>query len=101
MAQLNVSAAARSDIRAIIDYLEQHAGRRIALRFALEFDAMFDRIAEMPGIGSPRAMLGDGVRMAMVAPYLIFYETGSAGDVRVLRVLHWHRNITRDLISGS
>ena len=98
MARLVVSATAHSDIRGIIDDLEERAGRRIALRFALDFDATFERLAAMPGIGSPRPALGPGVRMAMVEPYLIFYEISVSGDVLVLRILHGHRNITTELI---
>jgi len=101
MAQLLVSPAARDDIQSIIDYLEHAAGRPIALRYALDFDAAFDRIAEMPAAGSPRPVLGAAVRMAMVAPYLIFYQTGSGHEVTVLRVLHERRNVTSELSQRS
>ena len=98
MARLIVSVAASDDVRDIVNYLENHAGPRTALRYALDFDAVLDRIAEMPGAGSLREYLGAGVRMVMVAPYLVFYETASSGDVHVLRVLHWRRDITTNLI---
>jgi plasmid stabilization system protein ParE len=88
MPRLVISVAARDDVRDIVQYLEDHAGPRTALRYAVDFDAALNRIAEMPGTGSPRQYLGVGVRMVMVAPYLMFYEIVSSGDVHVLRVLH-------------
>jgi plasmid stabilization system protein ParE len=74
MARLIVSIGARTDIRRIIDYLEEHAGWSVALRYAVEFDAAIDRIAELPGVGSPRSQFGQETRIVIVNPYLIFYE---------------------------
>ena len=102
MARLIVTSRARADIRQIIDYLEAHAGRSVALRFALEFDAAFDQIAELPMIGSPRAEFGPYTRLWIVNPYLVYYDFDAAGDIAVmLRVLHGHRLITMDMLRRS
>ena len=99
MARVIVSTVARSDLHRVVDYLEEHAGRTIALRYALRFDAAFDRIAACPDSGSPRPALGVGTRMVIVDPYLIFYEhVEDRGIVSVLRIVHSHRNVTRDMI---
>src|SRR5438874_1640804 len=99
MARLIVSERARRDIRRIIDYLETYAGRLVALRFALEFESAFDRIADLPEIGSPRVEFGVNTRLWIVNPYLVFYDFDTAGDiVAVLRVLHGHRHITREVL---
>ena len=74
MARFFVAHAARADIHRIVDYLETSASKAVALRFALAFDAVFDRIADIPGVGSPRAEFGPNVRLSIVDPYLVFYD---------------------------
>jgi toxin ParE1/3/4 len=96
-ARLIVSDAARRDSRAILEYLEEQAGVKIALQFALQFDSTVDRLAEFPLSGSPRRQYGPNVRLMVANPYLIFYEV-AAEQVIVLRVLHGHRNITRKML---
>ena len=68
MARLAVTHAARADIRKIVDYLETNAGKAVALRFALAFDAAFDRVADLPGVGSPRREFGPNIRLSIVDP---------------------------------
>jgi plasmid stabilization system protein ParE len=71
-AKLIVSNAARRDSRAILGYLQEQAGAKVALQYAVRFDAAIDRIAEFPLIGSPRPQYGPNVRLAIANPYLIF-----------------------------
>ena len=68
-ARLIVSEAARADVREILDYLQREAGTRIALRYALEFDATIDRIADLPHTGSPRRSFGPDMRVMIISPY--------------------------------
>jgi plasmid stabilization system protein ParE len=97
--RLIVANAARRDLREILGYLQQQAGAKVALRYALEFDAGIDRIAEFPLSGSPRPQYGSDIRLAIVNPYLIFYDVVAAtGEIVVLRILHGHRNITRMML---
>jgi plasmid stabilization system protein ParE len=72
MARIVVSIAARADLRRIIDYLQENAGQTVALRYSLDFEAAFDRLVDVPAIGSPRSSFGAGTRIIIVAPYLIF-----------------------------
>jgi plasmid stabilization system protein ParE len=98
-AKLIVSNAARMDARDILNYLQEHAGDGIALRYAVDFDAAIDRIADLPHTGSPRKQYGSDVRVVIVDPYLIFYSSPPSGDeVRVLRILHGSRDITRSML---
>jgi plasmid stabilization system protein ParE len=100
-ARLIVSDAARADVREILDYLQREAGKRIALRYSMEFDAAIDRIADLPHTGSPRTSFGPNMRVIIITPYLIFYEATPDGELAtVLRVLHGSRNITETLIRG-
>ena len=66
-ARLIVSNAARADVREILDYLEREAGRRVALRYAIEFDAAIDRVADLPHTGSPRTSFGPEMRVMIIS----------------------------------
>jgi len=89
-----LSPLARSDFDGIIDFLTDEAGPGVAARYGRDIQRCLTRIAAFPLAGSPRASLGNGVRSARVAPYLIFYDIADDGEVvRILRILHERRDI--------
>ncbi len=98
MARVIVTDPARHDLRRILSDLTERAGYRVAERYGAEFKATYRRLSTLPESGSPRPLLGSKIRIALVLPYLVFYENMDDGSVTVLRVLHGKRNITRDLI---
>jgi toxin ParE1/3/4 len=100
MAQVRLSTVAQADFDEILDYLTQAAGTRTAADYAERLRACVNRIAEFPGLGSPRRRLGPQTRATSVDPYLIFYDAGPRSKiVHVLRILHGRRNITPRLIA--
>jgi plasmid stabilization system protein ParE len=100
MAEFRLSSAAQTDFDEITDYLVEVAGRSIAANYGERLRAAVNRVAESPGIGSPRQHLGPETRMTSVDPYLVFYDGGPDSDtVHVLRILHGRRNFTPDLIA--
>ena len=100
MAQVRLSTVAQADFDEILDYLTQAAGTRTAADYAERLRASVNRIAEFPGLGSPRRSLGPQTRATSVDPYLIFYDGGPRSKiVHVLRILHGRRNITPRLIA--
>ena len=91
---------ALGDIAGILDYLADAAGAQIALRYAVDIDNCVARLAEFPGIGAPRPALGPETRVSLVAPYLIFHDSGPEADsVIILRVLDGRRKITAEIIA--
>jgi toxin ParE1/3/4 len=99
MHRFRLSARAQVDFDEIIDYLRKVAGPTVANKYGRNIQNAVNRVAEIPGIGSPRPQFGPGTRVTIVRPYLIFYEEAEgSGEVLVLRVLHERRNITRDLL---
>jgi len=98
MARVTVTDQAKRDLRLIISDLAERAGFRVAERYGAEFKATYRRLSAFPESGSPRPALGSHIRIALVLPYLVFYENTTDGGVTVLRVLHGKRNINRDLI---
>lgn len=81
-----------SDLREIVDYLNEHAGPTVAVRIG---NALLDRALEIghaPFVGQP-VKLRPGVRKVMRYPYLIYYDVDdSLKIVEVLRVWHGARD---------
>jgi toxin ParE1/3/4 len=100
MAKVVVTASADADLADIIADLASKGAVNAALRYAAEFDALFDRLGDFPGIGAPRPKLGAHARIGIIPPYVAIYDY--EGDtVTVLRVLHGRRNITAKLVRGG
>lgn len=98
MVQLVLTEQADADLAAILIYLAHEAGVATAERYAREFDALFDRLMDFPHLGAPRTELGPNLRIAIVSPYLAFYDyDAAAGMILILRILHGRRNITEEL----
>lgn len=55
-------------------------------------------IASHPLSGRTRAELGAGIRSFPVTPYIVFYSVARS-RVRIIRVLHGHRDIREPLVS--
>lgn len=90
---------AELDLAEVLDFLEAQAGPRVALKYANAFQRTFDRIRDFPAGGSPRPEFGPDTRLAIVSPYLIFYDYNSFRDsVWVLRILHSCRNVRPEII---
>ncbi len=99
MAEVTLSPAAVEDYNAIIAELQQRAGTRIAQRYDAAIEAELRNIAEYPGSGAPRGRFGKLTRMALVSPYLIYYDGApKAESVVVLRIVHGRRRFGRKQI---
>ena len=100
MAEVRLSPIAQADFDEILDHLVVVAGNQVAANYAEKLQALANRLAAFPGLGTPRRHLGSATRVASVDPYLIFYDGGPRSNtVHVLRILHGHRNITPQLIA--
>lgn len=99
MPRVIVTPRADRDIAAILEYLIENAGPRVAAKYADAIDEAIARLEEMPGTSAPRQTLGQNTRIAVVRPYLIIHEHKRGDEVHyVLRVVHGRRNITADLL---
>ena len=88
---------AEQDLLDHIDYLTQERPEA-AIRFIDAVEQAFDRLAEMPEIGTPRIFSNprlEGVRLWLVPGfenYLIFYQF-IHDEIRVLRILYGSQDI--------
>jgi toxin ParE1/3/4 len=77
--------------------LAREAGPVVAADYAGRFERAIERILVFPESGSPRSALA--ARIAIVAPYVVFYDHDmQADEVTLLRILHGRREITSAMI---
>lgn len=94
-----VSSEARRDLLQVVALLGLVAGPATADKWDRKLWKAIDDLAEFPGGGAPRPALGEHARIVPVHPYVVIYEHVRGSDiVRVLRVVHGRRNITRRLL---
>lgn len=94
---VEVTEPAQRDWREILDYLADEAGTTVAEQYNTALEACLDRLYSRPLIGSPRAELGDDIRVYAVRPYLVICRIDEA-NVFVMRILHERRNISPDML---
>ncbi|WP_373486885.1 type II toxin-antitoxin system RelE/ParE family toxin [Blastomonas sp.] len=85
-----VTRAAAQDIDDAYDYVSEH-DPAAADRQTDRFEALFAKLAEMPGIGSPRDEFQAGLRSRGVGRYVINYKV-IGDDLLIVRVVHGARN---------
>lgn len=94
MTHLVVAPVAIRDLAKVLGDLTEDAGERVAAKYRQSFLCLFTLLEAQPGLGAPRPRLGQGIRLGIVAPYLVFYREQS-DLVTVLRVLHGRQKIDR------
>jgi toxin ParE1/3/4 len=93
--RLLISERAVADLEEIAEYIARDNSRRAAT-FVSELEAKCAAISLAPETYPTREKLAPGLRMAVHGRYLIFFRDLSGEDtVRVERILHGARNISR------
>jgi plasmid stabilization system protein ParE len=69
----------------------------LAQSYVDRLDALFDLLADFPGIGAPRPELGAMIRSSGLWPYVVLYHADD-DTVHILRVVHGRRNITAEIL---
>jgi toxin ParE1/3/4 len=96
-ARVVFSRAALNDIDALLIYLTRETGEGVAAKYRRSLSRLFAFLGDQPGLGAPRPKLGRGVRMRVVAPYLVLYRHADE-MIAVLRVLHGRRRISAAML---
>lgn len=95
--QVSVAPRAIRDLTKLYDYLEERAGQRVAQSYIDRPNALFELLADFPGIGAPRPELVIMIRSAGLWPYVVLYSVDEAA-VNILRTVHGGRNITAKML---
>jgi toxin ParE1/3/4 len=101
MARVIITDSADADSAAILDDLKSKAGEPIATKYRNLFRQLYERLADYPNSGPSRPALGPNVRIGIVLPYIVIYESAvNADSVTILRIVHGRRKISGKLLSG-
>jgi toxin ParE1/3/4 len=89
MTRFVVTPEAEFDISAILRYLRRVAGAGTAEKYRQLIQETIKRLRIFPGSGAPRPKLGEFMRIAVVYPYVLYYDYEPREDrLTLLRVLH-------------
>lgn len=95
MTQFLVAATADADMDGILAWLGREGGRALAASYLARFERLFDRLVEFPMAGAERPMLGSGIRIGLVRPFVVIYRYEDAADLlTVLRIVHGRRRMS-------
>jgi toxin ParE1/3/4 len=101
MARVVLTDAADADAAFIFDDLYAKAGKPTVVKYRAAFKTLYERLADFPDSGAPRPTIGAQIRIGIVSPYIVIYKHTEADSiVRVLRIVHGSRRITRRLLRG-
>ena len=90
---LDISDAARADIRDTIAYLAQEAGAEVARRFLERIDAALMKLAELGHRGVSREWISPGLRLHVLGRYCIYFRVTDR-ETRIVRFLNEARDVT-------
>lgn len=89
-----LSEAADQDIQDIYKYAEQEYGEEQAEAYTLELEIILDQLVRNPEMGRKRDEIRSGLRSFPKGYHIIFYRI-LTDRIRVIRVLHSRRDLTR------
>lgn len=99
MTRLALAPLAESDLHTILTYLRREAGGGTAEKYRSRFRETFDRLCTFPESGAPRQDFGADLRIAVVHPYVVFYDFAPYDDaLTVWRILHGKVSVDEKLL---
>jgi toxin ParE1/3/4 len=102
MVQVVITELADADIEQIYSYIASEAGEASAEKYDRLFDDLFERLADHPESCQTRPRLGAAIRAGIVYPYIVIYRFHPEDNtVRIFRVVHGRRKLTRKLLRGD
>jgi len=88
---LRLTRTAEADFDGIVDYINDEAGSKTALRFAEKLDAELARLAYLGHGGVRREAVSPGLRLAVFGNYCIYFRL-TDDETIVVRILHGARD---------
>ena len=89
-----LSQEADQDLDEIFDYTEAEFGFDQAVVYTNQFDVVFEKLLDSPGIGKKRDEIKPGLRSFPKAEHIVFYRI-LKDRLRIVRVLHGSRDLPR------
>ena len=93
MSRYALTALAKRDFNAIVAYLADHAGAKVARRMLTDLREAMRLIANRPSTGHTREDLADPpLRFFAVHSYLVVYDP-TRRPVEIIRIIHGARDV--------
>ena len=100
MSRIVFSLAALADLQKISDDIADNNGTRTAAKYLVKLRQSLEVLAEFPYAGRLRPQLGHKLRSWPHRPYVAIYVPETDG-IRIVRIVHGRRKITRRLVAGE
>lgn len=97
MGEIHFTRAAQTDIAEIEEYSAAHFGTDATIAYLTDLADTLRQLSGQPEIGARCGYLGRGIRSWRCRSHRIYYVRNGK-DITVQRVLHYARNVSRDLI---
>ena len=91
---------AKSDLRAIAIYTEEHWGKNQRNLYIKQLDEAFRLLAGNSLAGKDCAYIKAGYRKFPQGSHIIFYRNGADDVIEIVRILHKNMDIDSKLIGG-
>jgi len=99
--KLQVSTAARRDLKGIGDYIARDSSER-AKNFITDLQTQCQKLAQQPTLYPGREELGISMRSCAFGRYVIFFSVHKQADaILIHRILHSAMDIGKHLPAGS
>jgi toxin ParE1/3/4 len=89
-----LSALADSDLEEIFDYSTEKFGVNQAVKYLLEFEALFLKFVTNPEIGRSRDEIAPGLKSYPKSSHVVFYRRQNK-QILIVRILHGSRDLMR------
>jgi toxin ParE1/3/4 len=101
-ARVIITGLADADTAKVLADIACEAGYLVASRYNARLESLYERLADHPESCRTRPKFGAHIRVGVVYPYLVIYHHAKGdGAVRIIRVVHGRRRITRELLQGA
>ena len=94
--RLVLAPEARIDLRDVLLHTQQQWGRQQRTTYRQTFYRAFDELRRFPGLGRTRPEYGGDIRSVPVGQHVVIYRATDT-ELRVVRILHAHRDIDAEL----
>lgn len=88
MQRFALTRKAKEDLRAIAVFTEQMWGREQRNVYVKQFDEVFHMLSATPRAGKVCSHIAAGYRKFPQGSHVIFYKSGTATSVEIIRILH-------------
>jgi len=90
---------AKADLKSIAAYTQRKWGKEQRKIYALQFDDAFHMLSNAPDVGNTCDYIKPEYRKFPIGSHLIFYRRESQTKIEIVRILHKHMDVKKQIAS--